>query len=408
MNSEIRKLLESVQAGKTSVDDAMLELKKAPFEDIGYAKVDLHRKVRQGAAEVIYGAGKTPEQIGGIIDAMLANDQTRVLITRMSPEAAAYVGQSRELDYHKDARVGIVGGLPQPDGIGKVVIATGGTTGTYYAVGNALVTTIGDKLSLSKLTAVDSGASKANVQLVTANQAQMSILQSDVLNYAHNGSGGETMFDGAADKNSLWVAGVYNETVQLVTAPSITSIEDLKGKTVCVGDVGSGTALNAAQVLEAYGMTFDDIKVMYDSFSGGAEALKNGQCDAAFTVSGAPTPALTDLATAYNFNMPSLSDEAVSYLTTNYPFLVQDNLPANTYTCVADETVCVAVKAVFTASKDLSEDVVYEITKAMFDNQADLAKAQAKFGFLSPEGAVAGSFDLHPGAEKYYKEIGVL
>ena len=273
-----------------------------------------------------------------------------------------------------------------------IVIATGGTTGTYYAVGNALVTTIGDKLSLSKLTAVDSGASKANVQLVTANQAQMSILQSDVLNYAHNGSGGETMFDGAADKNSLWVAGVYNETVQLVTAPSITSIEDLKGKTVCVGDVGSGTAL----------------KVMYDSFSGGAEALKNGQCDAAFTVSGAPTPALTDLATAYNFNMPSLSDEAVSYLTTNYPFLVQDNLPANTYTCVADETVCVAVKAVFTASKDLSEDVVYEITKAMFDNQADLANAQAKFGFLSPEGAVAGSFDLHPGAEKYYKEIGVL
>ena len=408
MNSEIRKLLESVQAGKTSVDDAMLELKKAPFEDIGYAKVDLHRKVRQGAAEVIYGAGKTPEQIGGIIDAMRANGQNRVLITRMSPEAAAYVGQSRELDYHKDARVGIVGGLPRPDGIGKVVIATGGTTGTYYAVGNALVTTIGDKLSLSKLTAVDSGASKANVQLVTANQAQMSILQSDVLNYAHNGSGGETMFDGAADKNSLWVAGVYNETVQLVTAPSITSIEDLKGKTVCVGDVGSGTALNAAQVLEAYGMTFDDIKVMYDSFSGGAEALKNGQCEAAFTVSGAPTPALTDLATAYNFNMPSLSDEAVSYLTTNYPFLVQDNLPANTYTCVADETVCVAVKAVFTASKDLSEDVVYEITKAMFDSQSELAGAQAKFGFLSPEGAVAGSFDLHPGAEKYYKEIGVL
>lgn len=83
-----------------------------------------------------------------------------------------------------------------------IVIATGGTTGTYYAVGNALVTTIGDKLSLSKLTAVDSGASKANVQLVTANQAQMSILQSDVLNYAHNGSGGETMFDGAADKET--------------------------------------------------------------------------------------------------------------------------------------------------------------------------------------------------------------
>ena len=291
----------------------------------------------------------------------------------------------------------------------SITLATGGTTGTYYAVGNALVTTLDGKLSLSKLTAVDSGASKANVQLVTAGSAQMSILQSDVLNYAHNGAGGETMFDGAADTNSLWVAGVYNETVQLVTSPDITDISQLKGKTVCVGDVGSGTALNAAQVLEAYGMTFDDINVMYDSFAGGADALKNGQCDAAFTVAGAPTPALTDLATTYSFNMPSLSDEAVAYLTSNYPFLVQDNLAGDTYPCLnGEEIVCVAVKAVFTASKDLSEDVVYEITKAMFDNQADLAKAQAKFGFLSPEGAVAGSFDLHPGAEKYYKEIGVL
>ena len=290
----------------------------------------------------------------------------------------------------------------------KITLATGGTTGTYYAVGNALATTLKSKLTLSDITAVDSGASKANVQLVTAGSAQMSILQSDVLNYAHNGAGGETMFDGAADMNSLWVAGVYNETVQLVTSPSITDIAQLKGKTVCVGDVGSGTALNAAQVLEAYGMTFDDINVMYDSFAGGADALKNGQCDAAFTVAGAPTPALTDLATTYSFNMPSLSDEAVAYLTSNYPFLVQENLSGDTYPCLNGDVVCVAVKAVFTASKDLSEDVVYEITKAMFDNQAELANAQAKFGFLNPEDAVAGSFDLHPGAEKYYKEIGVL
>ena len=155
-------------------------------------------------------------------------------------------------------------------------------------------------------------------------------------------------------------------------------------------------------------MTFDDINVMYDSFAGGADALKNGQCDAAFTVAGAPTPALTDLATTYSFNMPSLSDEAVAYLTSNYPFLVQENLSGDTYPCLNGDVVCVAVKAVFTASKDLSEDVVYEITKAMFDNQAELANAQAKFGFLNPEDAVAGSFDLHPGAEKYYKEIGVL
>ena len=128
MNSEIRTLLESVRAGETSVDQAMLTLKTQPFADIGYAKVDLHRKIRQGAAEVIYGAGKTPEQIEGIISTMERNGQSRVLITRMSQEAADYVAQHRALDYHADAKVGIVGGFPEPGGIGKVVIATGGTS----------------------------------------------------------------------------------------------------------------------------------------------------------------------------------------------------------------------------------------------------------------------------------------
>ena len=128
MNSEIRTLLESVRAGETSVDQAMLTLKTQPFVDIGYAKVDLHRKIRQGAAEVIYGAGKTPEQIEGIISTMERNGQSRVLITRMSQEAADYVAQHRALDYHADAKVGIVGGFPEPGGIGKVVIATGGTS----------------------------------------------------------------------------------------------------------------------------------------------------------------------------------------------------------------------------------------------------------------------------------------
>ena len=128
MNSDIRKLLEAVKEGTTSVDEALMEIKMSPFEDIGYAKVDLHRKIRQGAAEVIYGAGKTPEQILGIVKAMQANGQPRILITRMSREAADFVSQEVELDYRKDCNVGLIGGFPEPDGIGKVVIATGGTS----------------------------------------------------------------------------------------------------------------------------------------------------------------------------------------------------------------------------------------------------------------------------------------
>lgn len=128
MMSDVRLLLEAVRQGTVSVDDALLELKTAPFQDIGYAKVDLHRRVRQGAAEVIYGAGKTPEQIAGILNAMEANGQNRVLITRMSQEAADYVRSRRELTYYESARVGIMGGMPEPTGLGTIVIATGGTS----------------------------------------------------------------------------------------------------------------------------------------------------------------------------------------------------------------------------------------------------------------------------------------
>ena len=142
MNSDIRKLLEAVQSGEVSVDDALMKIKVSPFEDIGYAKVDLHRQVRQGAAEVIYGAGKTPEQIVGIVDTMRAHGQKRILITRMSPDAAEYVSQKVELDYRREAKAGIIGGFPKPDGIGKVVIATGGTSDIPVAEEAALTAEI--------------------------------------------------------------------------------------------------------------------------------------------------------------------------------------------------------------------------------------------------------------------------
>ena len=128
MNSEIKKLLEGVQNGSVSVEDALLEIKKQPFEDLGYAKVDLHRKARQGAAEVIYGAGKTAEQITGIIKSLQAAGQKTILITRMDEEKAKAVSETVQLDYKKEARIGIVGPLPEPDGKGTIVVATGGTS----------------------------------------------------------------------------------------------------------------------------------------------------------------------------------------------------------------------------------------------------------------------------------------
>ena len=128
MNSEIKQLLEEVRNGKVSVEEALLQIKKQPFEDLGFAKVDLHRKLRQGTAEVIYGAGKTAEQICGIINSMKVSGQKNILITRLDEEKAREVNLKTSLGYKKDARIGIVGEFPEPDGIGKILVATGGTS----------------------------------------------------------------------------------------------------------------------------------------------------------------------------------------------------------------------------------------------------------------------------------------
>lgn len=147
MNDSIKLILEAVRDGSISIDEALLRIKTAPFEDIGYAKVDLHRHARQGIAEVIYGAGKTPEQIIGIVETMLKNGQETILITRLPEESADVVGGRYPMDYHSDARIGIIGKMPPAFGIGKIVVATGGTSDipvaeeaalTAEALGNAV------------------------------------------------------------------------------------------------------------------------------------------------------------------------------------------------------------------------------------------------------------------------------
>ena len=145
--SEIRQLLQAVAAGERSVDDALLQLKEAPFEDLGFAKLDHHRALRQGAAEVIYGAGKTPEQILKITQAMLHHGQKTVLITRLSKEAADFLTPQLPLTYYELGRVGIAGTMPEPTGRGKIVVATGGTivvaaagTSDMYAAEEAALT----------------------------------------------------------------------------------------------------------------------------------------------------------------------------------------------------------------------------------------------------------------------------
>ena len=295
---------------------------------------------------------------------------------------------------------------PAPAEAVDAVLATGGTSGTYYAVGGVLQTVLGSKLSLLNLTVESTGASKANVNMMTDGEAQLAILQSDVLNYAHEGT--FTFADTGAEETALWVMGIYNETVQILAKPGINTVSDLKGKTVVVGDVGSGTEVNAWQVLGAVGLTEKDITAQNGSFQEGVDALKDGKIDAVFTVAGAPTTSIVDYAATNELNLVSLSDEELAKITAEYPFLVQDNLAAGTYSGYDKEVVCVAVQAALVADETLSEDAVYELTKAIFENQDELTKGHAKWGLLSTDTCLENTAPMHPGAEKYYKEIGVL
>ena len=127
-NMETKEVLEAVRSGEMSVEEALAELKRAPFVDIGCAKVDLHRKLRKGAPEVIYGAGKTAEQISEIISAMRENGEERVIVTRLDPEKADKIKEKQPLEYYAEARIGLAGEMPEPSGRGYVLVATGGTS----------------------------------------------------------------------------------------------------------------------------------------------------------------------------------------------------------------------------------------------------------------------------------------
>ena len=286
----------------------------------------------------------------------------------------------------------------------SLTLGTGGTTGTYYAVGGVMSTVLGDKLSLSSLTVTSTGASKANIQLIADGEADLAIVQNDVMYYANTGT---DLFEAEGKYDSFSaVCGMYDETVQLITTnANIKSVEDLKGKTVCVGDAGSGTEFNAKQVLDVYGLSFDDIKVVNASFGDSTDSLKDGKIDAAFIVAGAPTTAVVDLSTNSDVYIINIDDEHSSKLMEDYPFYTKTTIPAGTYDGQEEDAQTVSVRATLIASNELSEDVVYELVKAMFDNKDELVAGHEKFNNLKLEEATAGiSVPFHAGAVKYFQE----
>jgi len=289
----------------------------------------------------------------------------------------------------------------------KVRMATGGHTQTYFAFGSAAAGILSEATNIP-ITILSTGASKANIQLIDAGEVEIAIVQNDVMDYAWRGV---DLFSGEQITGFAGIAALYTEVCQIVANPvsGIRGIADLKGKNISVGDMGSGVEFNARQILEAYGITFDDIGKQNLGFGASADALRDNRIDAFFCVAGVPTPAIIDLATGKNIVFLEIDEEHAARLIRDYPFYTHVPIPGGSYRGQADDVMTVAVKATLIAGKKVPEDVVYKLTKALFENKFRIGAAHVKGKELSASYAVEGiSVPFHPGAAKYFAEIGAL
>jgi TRAP transporter TAXI family solute receptor len=288
----------------------------------------------------------------------------------------------------------------------KMTMGTGGTSGTYYAFGGVLGQYIKNHAGID-VTVVSTDGSKANIESIDAGDYQLGTVQSDVMAYAWAGT---RSFEATGAINSFRVvAGLYAESVQLVTMdPSIKSVADLAGKSVSIGAPGSGVYFNAMDVLAAAGLTEADIKAQYQSFADSADALKDGKIDAAFIVAGAPTAAITELCTTNNAYLVPIDGEVAEKLMADSPFYTTFVIPAGTYAGQTEDVTTVTVKATLIVSADASEEDVYNLCKAIFENTEAIAAENGKGAELSIENATSGmTAPFHAGAAKYFAEKGV-
>lgn len=291
----------------------------------------------------------------------------------------------------------------------RITIGTGGTSGTYYPLGVAMAQQIFNKTDgVAKANAVSTGASVTNVQEMGAGKYQLALVQNDIAYYGLNGTTLKD-FEGKKVDNIAGLTSLYPEDIQIVTTADskIKTLDDLKGKKVAVGDQGSGAEANARQILEAADITYKDLKAEYLGFADASQGLQNGTIDAAFITAGAPTTAIQELGANKKVNVLSLDKDLIKKLTEKYPYYTERSIPAKTYSDYGqkDDIATVAVMAILVVDKNLSEDVVYNMTKDLFENQEKLKSAHARGADITLETALDGmSIDLHPGAKKYFDE----
>lgn len=292
-----------------------------------------------------------------------------------------------------------------------VTLASGWVVGVYYPIAGALSRVVYDANIGIRLTVESSGASAANAGLIQSRDADLAILQNDIAFYAYEGVV-LPRFEADPAKNIRGVLGMHREPVQIVARADsgIRTVADLKGKRVAVGPLGSGTEANAAQILEAYGLTFDDLgRVERLGAAEASDYLKDGRIDASFYTTGVGASAIQDVAVVTPIVLVPVPDDKLAWLQERYPFYVRQVIPAGVYHGVNEDVPTASVRAILVAGEELEDDIVYNILKATFDDLETIHGVHAAAQEITLEAAIDGiPIPLHPGAERYYKEAGVL
>ena len=280
---------------------------------------------------------------------------------------------------------------------------TGGTGGTYYPLGGAIAKIVSDETGI-QTDALSSNASADNIIALNDGEAEIAFTQTDVAAYAIDGVNN---FEGRKVDNIQALGSLYPETVQIITTDKsgIKAVSDLKGKKVSVGAPGSGTYVSAEQILEVYGLKMDDIRAQHLDFGESVGRIQDGNIDAAFITAGTPTGAVEQLTATSKVNVLPVDGNEAKTLIDKYPFYGVDTIKEGTYG-LSNDVNSVAVLAMLVVQKDLPEDAVYNITKAIYENSDKIAHAKGKE--ISLDKALDGiGFDVHPGAKKYYEEKGL-
>ena len=288
----------------------------------------------------------------------------------------------------------------------RFMFGTGGTAGTYYAYGGVIAQYMKNYAGY-RVTAVSTGGSKANIQSIQDGDYQMGFTQSDVMSYAWQGT---KTFEKDGPTHDFRVLGcLYAETVQLITMDEdIKSVDDLKGKSVSIGEAGSGVYFNAMDVLNGAGLTIKDIKPQYQSFEDSKESLKDGKIDAAFIVAGAPTSAITELATTNGVYLVNIDGALRDKILAECPYYTPLTIPAGTYPKQDEDVETITIKATLVVAAYLDEDIVYALTAAIFDHADEITVENAKGAELDLESATSVTdVPYHAGAAKYYAEHGI-